>query len=225
MEGFGLVGLEALAMGVPILISQRSGLGELLLELIDADPSLEFAKKYIVDVGESSEKDAQRWAEAIRGVLVDRERAFRETAVLREAILKADYWRRAVDELLGMLKILPRDPGTPRDVPPDLMQRAHQMLVIDPAIAIVSSSILLERELERLITERGIADAALPASKYLALIRSKGFLSADDVELAKSVIHLRNMAAHKFDSTFTKAMAEDHIRKVQFLVNKLRSIK
>ena len=28
VEGFGLVGLEALAMGVPVLISKRSGLGE-----------------------------------------------------------------------------------------------------------------------------------------------------------------------------------------------------
>lgn len=223
MEGFGLVGVEALGMGVPILVSQRSGLGELLLELIDADPDLDFARKYIVDVGEGGEKDSQRWAEAIRGVLADRERAFKETAILHESILKADYWRRAVTDLFGVLRIEPRDPKTPPDVPPDLTQRAHKILDIDPAIAIVYSSSLLERELERVVTSQGIAKPALPASQYLAIVRASGLLDPKESDLARSVLHLRNMAAHRFDATFTKDAAEEHMRSVETLVKKLTS--
>jgi glycosyltransferase involved in cell wall biosynthesis len=107
MEGFGLVGLEALAMGVPILISQRSGLSELLDELIDANASLAFAKKYIVDVGGTKKQDAQAWSRAICSVLSDRDLAFQETLLLRKAILGADYWRRAVADLFWR----PEDPS------------------------------------------------------------------------------------------------------------------
>jgi glycosyltransferase involved in cell wall biosynthesis len=223
MEGFGLVGIEALALGIPILISQRSGLGELLLELIDADQSLEFARRYIVDVGDGADADSQRWADAIREVLTDRDRAFKETAILREAILKADYWQRAVTDLLGVLNIEPRDPEAPPDVPPDLAQRAHRILDIDPATAIVYSSSLLERELECVVTSLGIAVPALPASKYVALVRAKGLLDPKEADLARSVLHLRNMAAHKFDATFSKDMAEEHMRSVETLVEKLKS--
>lgn len=223
MEGFGLVGFEALAMGVPILVSQRSGLGELLVELIDVDPALDFARRYIVDVGDGLGNDAERWAEAIRGVLVDRARAFSETAVLREAILKADYWRRAVADLFGVLKIPPRDPKTPPDTPPDLTQRAHKILEIDPATAIVYSSSLLEREMERVVTSKDIAKPALPASQYLALLRNKGLLDPVEADLARKALHMRNMAAHKFDATFTKDMAEEHMRLVEVLVEKLKN--
>nr|WP_261361099.1 glycosyltransferase [Gemmata massiliana] len=223
MEGFGLVGIEALAMGVPILVSQRSGLGELLLELVDADPALRFARRFVVDVGEGEKKDAERWAQAIREILTDREQAFRETAALREAIVKADYWRRAVEDLFGVLKIPPRDPGTPPDTPPDLAQRAQKILEIDPATAIVYSSSLLEREMERLVTSKEFAKSALPASQYLAILREKGILAPTEADLTKKVLHLRNMAAHKFDATFTKDMAEEHMRLVEALVEKLKS--
>jgi len=223
MEGFGLVGFEALAMGVPILVSQRSGLGELLLELIDTDSNLEFARSFIVDVGDSTEKDAERWAEAIQGVLGDREKAFKQTAILRAAILKADYWRRAVQELLGVLKIPPRDPDAPTGPAPDLMQRARRMLAVDPAMTIMASSALLEREMERFVTSLEIGKAGLPASTYLTLLRDNHMLEPQDVDLTKSVLHLRNMAAHKFDVTFTREMAEEHMGKVETLVKKLLS--
>ena len=223
MEGFGLVGVEALAMGVPILISQRSGLGELLMELIDADPTLDFGRRFIVDVGDGIEKDAKRWAEAIRGVLIDRERAFKETAILREAILKADYWRRAVVDLFGALKIQARDPKTPPDSPPDLTQQAQMLFEIDPATAIVYSSSLFEREMEQFITSKDIAKPNLPASQYLNLLQTKGILNSTDVGHARKVLHLRNMAAHRFDAVFTKEMAEDHSRLVEELVQKLKN--
>lgn len=224
MEGFGLVGLESLAMGVPVLVSQRSGLGELLVELMDANPQLAFAKKYIINVGGTKKQDATAWAAAIRSVLSNREQAFKDTLLLRHEILAANYWQRAISDLFGVLNIATHDPGVPPEAPPDLAQRAHQILDIDTAAAIVYSSSLLEREMERVATSKGIAKPALPALQYLALLCEKGILGLTEVSLAKKVLHLRNMAAHRSDATFTKNEAIEHMRLVEALVQKLKSI-
>ena len=221
-EGFGLVGIEALAMGVPILISHRSGLGELLMELIDADSQLEFARKYIVDVGDGIDKDAERWAEAIRDTLKNRERAYQETAILREVILKADYWHRAVAELFGALETPASGSKTPPFVPPDVPESGRKIAENDIATRIVSASGLLEREIERVSVVNSIAVPALPAAKYLELLSESGLLDAIDAASVRKVLHLRNMAAHKFDTMFTAAMAEEHLQRVQELVQKLK---
>lgn len=59
-EGFGLVGLEAIAFRVPVLVSSESGLGRVLKEI--GTPAARLA---IVDIDGDDEVDIPRWSTAI----------------------------------------------------------------------------------------------------------------------------------------------------------------
>ncbi|MBK3578280.1 glycosyltransferase family 4 protein, partial [Streptomyces sp. MBT65] len=66
-EGFGLVGLEAVVAGTPVLISGRSGLGVLLKEIL---PPAEAARA-VVPVTLHDADDVMRWGHQIAAVLRD----------------------------------------------------------------------------------------------------------------------------------------------------------
>ncbi len=97
-EGFGLVGLEALAFGVPILVSAESGLGELLRDLAD-----DVAHRYVVDVTGDVEKDAGTWKEALGVLLSDREASFQRARELRDRLRESLSWDAAVRELVARI--------------------------------------------------------------------------------------------------------------------------
>lgn len=59
-EGFGLVGLEAISMGVPVLVSKRSGLAE-LIEVY----APEFGSSCVVDVVDDENVDVGAWRDAL----------------------------------------------------------------------------------------------------------------------------------------------------------------
>ena len=94
-EGFGLVGTEVLAQGIPILVSDRSGLGETIRELAP-----DMAKNFVVPVSEDLETDAQAWREGIAFVLRDQDASLRRTEELRSRLVGSLSWDRMAAEIL-----------------------------------------------------------------------------------------------------------------------------
>jgi glycosyltransferase involved in cell wall biosynthesis/tetratricopeptide (TPR) repeat protein len=94
-EGFGLVGLEAIACGVPTLISEKSGLAETLLRHVP-----EYATEWILPVTGNAETT---WAERIKLLLCARERAFASAAVLRDQLVAKLDWQRGIGEIFSKL--------------------------------------------------------------------------------------------------------------------------
>ncbi|QKV93993.1 glycosyltransferase [Streptomyces sp. NA02950] len=96
-EGFGLVGVEAIAHGVPVLVSSESGLAQLLRETLGH----EAADPFVVTMSGDDEKDTDKWARAIDRKLRDRDGAFRQTAQLRARLAERTPWSRAAAVVLG----------------------------------------------------------------------------------------------------------------------------
>ncbi|MCB5178480.1 glycosyltransferase [Streptomyces antimicrobicus] len=104
-EGFGLVGVEAIVQGVPVLVSSESGLADLLREVLDA----ETAARFVVPVSGNDAKDTDRWARAVDRVLRDREGAFAQVAQLRSVMAARVTWAGAARTLLA--EAAPADAG------------------------------------------------------------------------------------------------------------------
>jgi glycosyltransferase involved in cell wall biosynthesis/tetratricopeptide (TPR) repeat protein len=94
-EGFGLVGLEALALGVPILVSSESGLGELLRGVAD-----DVAHLFVVNITGNDEKDVRTWEQAIDRVLSDRLSSFAQALKLRDRLRETLSWDVVAEELI-----------------------------------------------------------------------------------------------------------------------------
>lgn len=95
-EGFGLVGLEAILAGTPVLISAESGLGQLLEEVLPA----ESAKRHVVPVTGDLDQDADTWSREVQAVLRDRDAAFARAEELRQKLATQCSWEQAVSQLL-----------------------------------------------------------------------------------------------------------------------------
>jgi len=95
-EGFGLVALEALAMGVPVLVSGHSGMGRWLRESAKAEAVSaairDAADKLIVSMDGDYDGQTDRWAAAITAVLLDPEQAFRRVRELRALLATTGLW-------------------------------------------------------------------------------------------------------------------------------------
>ncbi len=94
-EGFGLVGLEAIAIGVPTLISSQSGLAETVR--LHAP---QFANEWILPV---TKDDVNKWAERIEFLLTGREGAFARAVALREQLAAKLDWRRTAETFFEKL--------------------------------------------------------------------------------------------------------------------------
>lgn len=95
-EGFGLVGLEALSLGTPVLLSDRSGLSELLSELAGAQ-----AAPFIVEVTDEMALDVPRWRDAVEATLLDRDASLRRTRELLDVIRPHLTWDSTVNQLVA----------------------------------------------------------------------------------------------------------------------------
>ncbi|GIF60129.1 glycosyltransferase family 4 protein [Asanoa iriomotensis] len=95
-EGFGLVGVEAIVAGTPLLVSARSGLGMLLRDLV---PDL--ARHVVLTVDDDQSNTTRVWGAAIAGVLRDPAAAFDRAERLREAMARKRTWAMAADVILN----------------------------------------------------------------------------------------------------------------------------
>lgn len=93
-EGFGLVGLEAIAAGTPVLVSDQSGLSFLLRERLG-----KLAEPAIVETHSDLDKAAPEWERAIESVLQDRQAAFARAATLRNTLALELTWPEAIRRL------------------------------------------------------------------------------------------------------------------------------
>ena len=90
-EGFGLVSLEALSAGLPILVGSKSGFAKAL-------ENIRFGKSCIVD----SDDPAKR-AEAIEGVRVRHKMRLEEIKALRRSYEKTYSWKEQCDALVDKI--------------------------------------------------------------------------------------------------------------------------
>lgn len=97
-EGFGLAALEAIAAGVPVLISAESGLARLLERELAED----FSEIILPTRGDLS-RIAGLWGEALASRLADSAAAFRQAKALRERLSATLDWEAAADMLLAAL--------------------------------------------------------------------------------------------------------------------------
>ncbi|XP_078579801.1 uncharacterized protein LOC144863984 isoform X2 [Branchiostoma floridae x Branchiostoma japonicum] len=100
-EPFGLVGLEAIAAGVPVLISEHSGLAELIEELSDRLGQPTFRHCIVKMKGDTAtDADAEKWAERIEDVLKNARSEFAEARAFREKLLGSKYWEESHQKFL-----------------------------------------------------------------------------------------------------------------------------
>ena len=98
-EGFGLVGLEAIVAGTPVLVSSESGLGELLRNVLGHEQAL----RIVVRITGDPPTDHEAWARAIDGVFRDREAAFHRAREVRALLAARKTWAGAIAHLLSEL--------------------------------------------------------------------------------------------------------------------------
>ncbi|XP_078583816.1 uncharacterized protein LOC144866328 [Branchiostoma floridae x Branchiostoma japonicum] len=84
-EPFGLVGLEAIAAGVPVLVSDKSGLAWFL----DKHPDLD---RPIVEIEDDDDKAAETLAKCIIRVLKDGSKEFEAARKMKEHLLSSKPW-------------------------------------------------------------------------------------------------------------------------------------
>jgi glycosyltransferase involved in cell wall biosynthesis len=101
-EGFGLVGVEAIASGIPVLITSASGLAEMLTEILSP---VEAARIIVETSGDTnySDMDVEEWERSIYASLYDREAAFRAASDLRNKLRLRYSWKGSVEGLLSAL--------------------------------------------------------------------------------------------------------------------------
>ncbi|XP_019616646.1 PREDICTED: uncharacterized protein LOC109464149 [Branchiostoma belcheri] len=92
-EPFGIVGLAAIAAGVPVLISDNSGLAELIKDLIIRKKCHPDHRHRLVTTGQRrSPCDAKKWAKRIKDTLEHIEAEFENAAKFKQELMDSKYW-------------------------------------------------------------------------------------------------------------------------------------
>lgn len=97
-EGYGLVGLEGITAGTPVLLSGQSGLGQSLSGVVYPAG----ATGPVVPVTSDPTEDADRWGHRIAAVLEDRDAAFRRADWLKRELAAKWTWKSAAEDLLSL---------------------------------------------------------------------------------------------------------------------------
>ena len=98
-EGFGLVAIEALSKGIPVLVSNTSGFGEVL----HSSSSEIYTRNSVVTTPDDIEVAANNWANAIAMQLLDRTASFSRAAELSKHLAQTLGWDAAVRSLMERL--------------------------------------------------------------------------------------------------------------------------
>ncbi|XP_077869725.1 uncharacterized protein LOC144361794 [Saccoglossus kowalevskii] len=102
-EPFGLVGMEAIASGLPVLVTKNSGLADFLYESFCLE-----AKEMVVDVGVgeiSKENDVEKWADKVIQILTNYDNAFEFAQRMKQSLQNCDAIKNSQEELLGVLNV------------------------------------------------------------------------------------------------------------------------
>ncbi len=99
VEGFGLVGHEAIRAGTPLLISGRSGLGLLLEKDLDTRDS----DKIVVPVVNNTTDDIRAWSHRISSAMHDLDANFAMAARVQKVMAAKRTWAMAAQSLLGLI--------------------------------------------------------------------------------------------------------------------------
>ncbi|XP_035697224.1 uncharacterized protein LOC118430456 [Branchiostoma floridae] len=94
-EPFGLVGLEAIAAGIPVLISDKTGLAGMILDLIKQKKLSAEHRHVIVETSVNDfdrAGDAKRWADRIVDILNHSDSEFAKAARLKRELVESRYW-------------------------------------------------------------------------------------------------------------------------------------
>ncbi|XP_078658157.1 uncharacterized protein LOC144903647, partial [Branchiostoma floridae x Branchiostoma belcheri] len=108
-EPFGLVGLEAIAAGIPVLISDKSGLARMIKKFVNEKKLPRGLLNRIVETSvqdSDMDKTAEKWADKIRDTLRDTETAFKQAKEFKDALLKSKYWEDSEREFLQACSII-----------------------------------------------------------------------------------------------------------------------
>ena len=105
-EGFGLAAFEAIALGIPVLISGESGLADTIQRLAP-----EMASHCIVPVTADMETDAAAWERQMEYVLRDKPASFARADQLRKKLSAEMSWGKSVCALLAALELKPKPSG------------------------------------------------------------------------------------------------------------------
>jgi glycosyltransferase involved in cell wall biosynthesis len=100
-EGFGLTGLEAIAAGVPTIVSAESGLGETLLTVSQGLPSnlKRIASDCVLDTQPDGEEVLGYWVGQVSKHLSDPDKAFAEAHDLRTELKATFSWPAAAETI------------------------------------------------------------------------------------------------------------------------------
>ncbi|XP_078665356.1 uncharacterized protein LOC144907827 [Branchiostoma floridae x Branchiostoma belcheri] len=102
-EPFGLVGLEAIAAGIPVLISDKTGLAEMITDLIKEKKLSAEHRNVIVETSVNDRDragDVKRWADRIVDVLQHSDYEFEKAARLKRELLESRYWEESHNAFL-----------------------------------------------------------------------------------------------------------------------------
>ncbi|XP_078617297.1 D-inositol 3-phosphate glycosyltransferase-like, partial [Branchiostoma floridae x Branchiostoma japonicum] len=94
-EPFGLVGLEAIAAGIPVLISDKTGLAGMILDLIEQGKLSAEHRNIIVETSVNDSylaEDVKRWADRIVDILNHSDSEFAKAARLKRELVESRYW-------------------------------------------------------------------------------------------------------------------------------------
>jgi glycosyltransferase involved in cell wall biosynthesis len=106
-EAFGLVALEAIARGTPVIVSSASGLGLLLLTLKNKHPgAISLDSDMVLDVDQDPTLSAKRWVGPILNRLRNRTIAFAKADTLRKDLSRHISWATAVSSLIEWVDTL-----------------------------------------------------------------------------------------------------------------------
>lgn len=97
-EGFGLVALEAISSGVPTLVSDRSGIANLIKRYAP-----QFSANTIVSTVDDLDTSSAAWADAISYVLHDKRASFVRARELRSELNKRISWKSSVEKMMTRL--------------------------------------------------------------------------------------------------------------------------
>ncbi|XP_070563459.1 uncharacterized protein [Ptychodera flava] len=102
-EPFGLVGLEAMATGIPTLVTTNSGLAEFIET--ESDLSIH-AESIVVDVGcnpSANQNDIHQWEEAIKKVLCNYSVAFKRAKAIKKILNESEAIKKSVEKFKSVL--------------------------------------------------------------------------------------------------------------------------